>query len=168
MKKEQTYTHVSHDFEPVFDENSKVLILGTFPSVKSRENQFYYGHPQNRFWKVIAGLTESEVPQTIEEKKKLLLEHGIAIWDVIESCDIIGSSDSSIKNVVPADIERVVANSKIQNIYANGGTAKKLYEKYSQKKTGREIIGLPSTSPANAAYSLKRLLECWQEVKKGL
>jgi len=168
MKKEQTYTHVSHDFEPVFDENSKVLILGTFPSVKSRENQFYYGHPQNRFWKVIAGLTESEVPQTIEEKKKLLLEHGIAIWDVIESCDIIGSSDSSIKNVVPADIESVVANSKIQNIYANGGTAKKLYEKYSQKKTGREIIGLPSTSPANAAYSLERLLECWQEVKKGL
>lgn len=168
MKKEQTYTHVSHDFEPVFDENSKILILGTFPSVKSRENQFYYGHPQNRFWKVIAGLTESEVPQTIEEKKKLLLEHGIAIWDVIESCDIIGSSDSSIKNVVPADIERVVANSKIQNIYANGGTAKKLYEKYSQKKTGREIIGLPSTSPANAAYSLERLLECWQEVKKVL
>lgn len=168
MKKEQTYTHVSHDFEPVFDENSKVLILGTFPSVKSRKNQFYYGHPQNRFWKVIAGLTESEVPQTIEEKKKLLLEHGIAIWDVIESCDIIGSSDSSIKNVVPADIERVVVNSKIQNIYANGGTAKKLYEKYSQKKTGREIIGLPSTSPANAAYSLERLLECWQEVKKGL
>ena len=168
MKKEQTYTHVSHDFEPVFDENSKVLILGTFPSVKSRENQFYYGHPQNRFWKVIAGLTESKVPQTIEEKKKLLLEHGIAIWDVIESCDIIGSSDSSIKNVVPADIEIVVANSKIQNIYANGGTAKKLYEKYSQKKTGREIIGLPSTSPANAAYSLERLLECWQEVKKGL
>lgn len=168
MKKEQTYTHVSHDFEPVFDENSKVLILGTFPSVKSRENRFYYGHPQNRFWKVIAGLTESEVPQTIEEKKKLLLEHGIAIWDVIESCDIIGSSDSSIKKVVPADIERVVANSKIQNIYANGGTAKKLYEKYSQKKTGREIIGLPSTSPANAAYSLERLLECWQEVKKGL
>lgn len=168
MKKEQTYTHVSHDFEPVFDENSKVLILGTFPSIKSRENQFYYGHPQNRFWKVIAGLTESEVPQTIEEKKKLLLEHGIAIWDVIESCDIIGSSDSSIKNVVPADIERVVANSKIQNIYANGGTAKKLYEKYSQKKTGREIIGLPSTSPANAAYSLERLLECWQEVKTVL
>lgn len=168
MKKEQTYTHVSHDFEPVFDENSKVLILGTFPSVKSRENRFYYGHPQNRFWKVIAGLTESEVPRTIEEKKKLLLEHGIAIWDVIESCDIIGSSDSSIKNVVPADIERAVANSKIQNIYANGGTAKKLYEKYSQKKTGREIIGLPSTSPANAAYSLERLLECWQEVKKVL
>lgn len=168
QKKEQTYTHVSHEFEPVFDENSRVLILGTFPSVKSRENQFYYGHPQNRFWKVIAGLTGSEVPQTIEEKKKLLLEHGIAIWDVIESCDIIGSSDSSIKNVVPADIEKVLAHSNIQNIYANGGTAKRLYEKYSQQKTGREIIGLPSTSPANAAYSLERLLECWQDVKKVL
>ena len=162
------YEHIVHSFEPVYDKASEILILGTLPSVKSRENNFYYGHKQNRFWKVIAGLTESEVPQTIEEKKKLLLEHGIAIWDVIESCDIIGSSDSSIKNVVPADIERVVANSKIQNIYANGGTAKKLYEKYSQKKTGREIIGLPSTSPANAAYSLERLLECWQEVKKGL
>ena len=162
------YEHIVHPFPPLYDEASKILILGTFPSVKSRENHFYYGHPQNRFWKVIAGLTESEVPQTIEEKKKILLEHGIAIWDVIESCDIIGSSDSSIKNVVPADIERVVANSKIENIYANGGTAKKLYEKYSQKKTGREIIGLPSTSPANAAYSLERLLECWQEVKKVL
>ena len=166
--KSQEYQKLQHEFAPVYDTNSKILILGSFPSVKSREQQFFYGHPQNRFWKVIAGLTESEVPQTIEEKKKLLLEHGIAIWDVIESCDIIGSSDSSIKNVVPADIERVVANSKIQNIYANGGTAKKLYEKYSQKKTGREIIGLPSTSPANAAYSLERLLECWQEVKKGL
>ena len=164
----QEYQKLQHEFAPVYDTNSKILILGSFPSVKSREQQFFYGHPQNRFWKVIAGLTESKVPQTIEEKKKLLLEHGIAIWDVIESCDIIGSSDSSIKNVVPADIERVVANSKIQNIYANGGTAKKLYEKYSQKKTGREIIGLPSTSPANAAYSLERLLECWQEVKKGL
>lgn len=168
QKKAQTYTHVLHEFEPVFDENSKVLILGSFPSVKSRENQFYYGHPQNRFWKVIAGLTGSEVPQTIEEKKKLLLEHGIAIWDVIESCDIIGSSDSSIKNVVPADIGKVLAQANIQKIYANGGTAKRLYEKYTQKKTGREIIGFPSTSPANAAYSLERLLECWQDVKKVL
>ncbi len=168
QKKAQTYTHVLHEFEPVFDENSKVLILGSFPSVKSRENQFYYGHPQNRFWKVIAGLTGSEVPQTIEEKKKVLLEHRIAIWDVIESCDIIGSSDSSIKNVVPADIGKVLAQANIQKIYANGGTAKRLYEKYTQKKTGREIIGLPSTSPANAAYSLERLLECWQDVKKVL
>ena len=136
--------------------------------MKSREQMFYYGHPQNRFWKVIASLTGQPLPKTIEEKKEFLLGQHIAISDVISECDIIGSSDSSIKNVVPADIERVVANSKIQNIYANGGTAKKLYEKYSQKKTGREIIGLPSTSPANAAYSLERLLECWQEVKKGL
>lgn len=168
MKKQQEYTHVSHEFDPVFDEHSKVLILGSFPSVKSRENQFYYGHPQNRFWKVIAGLTDSDIPQTIEEKKTMLLKHGIAIWDVIESCDIIGSSDSSIKNVVPADIERVLSNSQIKYIYANGGTAKRLYEKYCQKQTGYEIIGLPSTSPANAAYSLDRLLECWQIVRKVL
>ena len=157
-----------HTIDPVWNENSKVLILGSFPSVKSREEGFFYGHKQNRFWRVLASVCDCSVPQNIDEKKAMLLANGIAVWDVIHSCDIVGSSDSSIKNVVPADIERVVANSKIQNIYANGGTAKKLYEKYSQKKTGREIIGLPSTSPANAAYSLERLLECWQEVKKGL
>ena len=162
------YEHIVHSFEPIFDSSSQILILGTLPSVKSRETNFYYGHKQNRFWKVLAALFQEPIPETIDEKKHLLHRHHIAIWDVIQSCDIKGSSDSSIKNVVPADIERVVANSKIQNIYANGGTAKKLYEKYSQKKTGREIIGLPSTSPANAAYSLERLLECWQEVKKGL
>ena len=162
------YEHIVHSFEPIFDSSSQILILGTLPSVKSRETNFYYGHKQNRFWKVLAALFQEPIPETIDEKKHLLHRHHIAIWDVIQSCDIKGSSDSSIKNVVPADIERVVANSKIQNIYANGGTAKKLYEKYSQKKTGREIIGLPSTSPANAAYSQERLLECWQEVKKGL
>ena len=158
--------YIVHPFEPFFRADSKILIVGSLPSVKSRENGFYYGHPQNRFWKVIAGLTESEVPQTIEEKKKLLLEHGIAIWDVIESCDIIGSSDSSIKNVVPADIKRVVANSKIQNIYANGGTAKKLYEKYIYPVNGIKAHKLPSTSPANAGYSLDRLKEAWAEIKE--
>lgn len=168
QQKISEYQKVAHEFEPVFDENSKVLILGTFPSVKSRENHFYYGHPQNRFWKIIACLTDSEVPQTIEEKKKVLLEHGIAIWDVISSCEIIGSSDSSIRNVVPADLERVLSQCGIRNIYANGGTAKKLYEKYSQKKTGREIIGLPSTSPANAAYSVDRLMEYWKVVREDL
>lgn len=165
MKKEQTYIHVSHDFEPVFDENSKVLILGTFPSVKSRENQFYYGHPQNRFWKVIAGLTESEVPQTIEEKKKLLLEHGIAIWDVIESCDIIGSSDSSIKNVEPTELRKILDASNIKQIYANGSKAGQLYKKYQLPLTGMEAVVLPSTSPANAAWSLERLCEAWRKIK---
>lgn len=162
----ENYEWVSHEFEPVYDENSKVLILGSFPSVKSRECQFYYGHPQNRFWKIIALLTESEVPKTIEEKKKLLLENGIAIWDVIASCEIIGSSDSSIKNVIPADIESVLKKSQITEIYANGNTAKKLYEKYVRKNTGREIVGLPSTSPANAAYSVEKLMEYWGVIKE--
>lgn len=162
------YNHETHEFEPVYDKNSKVLILGTFPSVKSREMQFYYGHPQNRFWKLIAALTDSPVPVTIEEKKRLLLENRIAIWDVIQSCEIVGSSDSSIKNVIPADIERVLNDSNICEIYANGGTAKKLYEKYVLKKTGREIIGLPSTSPANAAYSMEKLLEYWKVIKEKI
>lgn len=150
-----------HEFAPVYDKNSKLLILGTFPSVKSRETNFYYGHPQNRFWKVLAAITENEVPQTIEQKKELLLENHIAIWDVIESCDIEGSSDSSIRNVVPADISKILENSNVERIYANGATAKKLYDRYVLKKTGREIIGLPSTSPANAAYSLEKLVDIW-------
>ena len=117
---------------------------------------------------IVALLTDSEVPQTIEEKKKVLLEHGIAIWDVISSCEIVGSSDSSIKNVVPADLNRVFSQCEIRHIYANGGTAKKLYEKYGRKETGREIIGLPSTSPANAAYSVDRLMEYWKVIKADL
>lgn len=167
MKRQTEHEAVSHEFAPVFDKNSKILILGTFPSVKSREQKFYYGHPQNRFWKVMARLTESEVPQTIEEKKALLLEHGIAIWDVIASCEIVGSSDSSIRNVVPADLNKVLSQCDIRAIYANGGTAKKLYEKYSLKVTGRGIIGLPSTSPANAAYTVDRLMEYWSVVKEN-
>lgn len=156
------YQQVRHEFEPVYDENSRILILGSFPSVKSREQQFYYGHPQNRFWKVIAGLTGTPVPQSIEEKKHMLLSNGIAIWDVIAECEIIGSSDSSIRNVVPTDLQQVLQAAPIQQIYANGNTAKKLYQKFQQKGCGREIIGLPSTSPANAAFSLERLMESWK------
>lgn len=162
----ESLSQVTHEFAPVYNQASKVLILGTFPSVKSRENQFYYGHPQNRFWKVMARLTDSPMPRTIEEKKALLLEHGIAIWDVISSCEIKGSSDSSIRNVIPADLNKVLDHSDIQRIYANGSTAKKLYDKYSKSQTGREIIGLPSTSPANAAFSLERLMESWGEIRK--
>ena len=114
----KTYEKVAHTFEPVYDENSRILILGTFPSVKSREQQFYYGHPQNRFWKLLAALTGYETPQTIPEKKKLLLENGIAIWDVVASCEIIGSSDSSIRNVVPADLNRILQSAPIRKIYA--------------------------------------------------
>ena len=159
-----TYENIRHEFAPVFDGNSRILILGTFPSVKSREQQFYYGHPQNRFWKVLAALTGETQPETIEEKKAFLLRNRIAVWDVIASCDIIGSSDSSIKNVVPADLEQVLAHSSIRQIFANGGTAKKLYEKYQKPLTGREILGLPSTSPANAAFGLERLLGEWKVI----
>ena len=146
------YQKVRHEFPPVYDEHSRILVLGSFPSVKSREQQFYYGHPQNRFWKVIAALTQSEVPVTIEEKKKLLLENRIAVWDVIEQCEIIGSSDSSIKNVTATDLKCIFQKADIEQIFANG---------YQKKKCGREIVGLPSTSPANAAFSLEKLIEEW-------
>ncbi len=151
-----------HTFLPVYDEHSKILILGSFPSVKSREAGFYYSHPQNRFWKVIAELTEECTPATVEEKKKMLLKHKIAIWDVIKNCEITGSSDSSIKKVVPADIGSILKKSNIEKIYANGGKAYELYMKYIYKDTKKDIIKLPSTSPANAAYSLERLLEIWK------
>lgn len=155
------YENVTHNFAPVWDEQSRILILGTFPSVKSRENHFYYGHPQNRFWKVLAALTDWEVPQTIEEKKAMLLANHIAIWDVIASCQIIGSSDSSIRDVVVNDIQGLLQKTNIQKIYANGGKASELYKKYVFPDTSREIIKLPSTSPANAAFRLERLITEW-------
>ncbi|MDO4345248.1 MAG: DNA-deoxyinosine glycosylase [Eubacteriales bacterium] len=160
----QDYQHVMHTFEPVFDENSRILILGTFPSVKSRENNFYYGHPQNRFWQVLAGLTGESVPDTIPEKKIFLLKNHIAIWDVIVECDIAGSSDSSIKNVVPADLSRVLQKAPVKQIFANGNKACELYRKYAMPKVGREIVKLPSTSPANAAFTLDRLMEQWSKI----
>lgn len=157
------YRHVSHTFLPVYDETSEILILGSFPSVKSREQGFYYGHPQNRFWKVLAALCDCEVPESIEEKKKMLLANHIAIWDVIDSCDIIGSSDSSIKNVIPADIPWLLQQTRITRIFANGKTAGSLYQRFAEQSTGRKALVLPSTSPANAAYSLERLTECWKK-----
>lgn len=177
---EQHYEHVTHTFEPVFDEHSRILILGTFPSVKSRENRFYYGHPQNRFWKVLAGVIALQhaqertaaatiaVPQTVEEKKAFLLEHHIAIWDVIAGCDIVGSSDSSIRNVVPNDLSVILDHAPVQQIFANGGKAFELYQKYTYAKTGRDIIKLPSTSPANAAFRLEKLIECWDVIRSWL
>jgi TDG/mug DNA glycosylase family protein len=154
---------ILHEIEPVFDEKSQILILGSFPSVKSREMGFFYGHPQNRFWRVLAAMREAEVPQTIDEKKAFLLAHHIAVWDVIASCDITGSSDSSIRNVVPADIRKILNRADIRQICCNGGTAHRLYMKYIYPKCGREAIKLPSTSPANAAWSLERLVEEWKK-----
>lgn len=162
---EKEYKKIKHTFEPIFNKDSKILILGSLPSVKSREEGFYYGHPQNRFWSVLSSIYNLEIPKTIDEKIKMLINNNIAIWDVIESCDIIGSSDSSIKNVIPADLSKILNNSNIQNIYANGKTASKLYKKYSEKNTGIKIIELPSTSPANATYTLDRLIEVWKVIK---
>ncbi len=161
MEKQGFFTHAVHTFPPVYRKDSRVLVLGSFPSVKSREQNFYYGHPQNRFWKVIAQITGEEVPVTIEEKKALLLRSRIAVWDVIASCDIIGSSDSSIKNVAVNDFSAILAESSIQEIYTNGGKAYELYQKYVLGKVGREAVKLPSTSPANAAWSLGRLCQAW-------
>lgn len=160
------YQHVEHSFQPVFDEHSRILILGTLPSVKSRENNFYYGHPQNRFWKVLASVMEEDVPQSIDEKKAFLLRNHIAIWDVIASCDIIGSSDSSIRNVVPTDLQVILQHAEIKQIYANGQKAQDLYQKYSYPTSGKEIIRLPSTSPANAAFGMDRLLKHWRQIKE--
>ena len=159
---------IEHPIRPVYDKNSKILILGSFPSVKSRENHFYYGHPQNRFWKVLAQIFEVEVPQTIEEKKKFLLEHHIAVWDVIESCTIIGSSDSSIKDVVVNDFSKVLEYSAIEKIYVNGGKAYELYHKYAEKQTGIGAVKLPSTSPANAAWNLEKLCRAWSTIKERM
>lgn len=158
------YIKVEHTFPPVYDKESEVLILGSFPSVKSRESQFYYGHPQNRFWKVMAQITGSSLPVTIEEKKKMLLKHHIAVWDVIRSCSIIGSSDSSIRDVVVNDFSELLEKAKIRKIYANGGKAYELYMKYAYQQTGREIEKLPSTSPANAAYQMERLCMEWRRI----
>lgn len=158
------YIHVTHTFEPVYDGASRVLILGTFPSVKSREQNFYYGHPQNRFWRVIAALCGRPVPATIQEKKEMLLQEHIAVWDVIESCDIAGSSDASIRNAVPNDIGRILKTAPEVRIFANGAKAHELYRKYVQPQLGREAVRLPSTSPANAACSFERLCASWREL----
>ncbi|MCM1180452.1 MAG: DNA-deoxyinosine glycosylase [Clostridium sp.] len=155
------YQRVVQPFEPVYNKNSKVLILGSFPSVKSRELGFYYGHKQNRFWKVLAAILHVAEPVTVGEKKDMLLQHGIAVYDVIESCDIKGSSDSSIKNVVPADIAKIVAESDIRVIVTNGATAGRLFQKYQSHDYQGTVLNMPSTSPANAAFSLEKLIEIW-------
>lgn len=155
---------IEHPIEPIYDANSKVLILGSFPSVKSRESGFFYGHPQNRFWKVLAAVTGEEAPQTIADKKAFLLKNHIAVWDVIQSCTITGSSDSSIKNVVANDLSEILDSAKICQIYVNGRKAEQLYQKYIYPETGIEAVCLPSTSPANAAWNLERLIDVWKEI----
>lgn len=174
---DEGYQHIEHGFEPVFDRRSRVLVLGSFPSVLSRANAFYYGNPQNRFWRVMAACLGAPVPPnegdslasgepatlaaSIAAKRAMLLNGGVALWDVIESCDIKGSSDASIKK--PAHIERIVDATPIEIVVCNGGTAGRLYKRYLQERTGLPAIVLPSTSPANAAWRLERLVERWSE-----
>ncbi|MEE1279300.1 MAG: DNA-deoxyinosine glycosylase [Oscillospiraceae bacterium] len=156
-----------HNIPPLYDKDSEILILGSFPSQKSREAQFFYGHMQNRFWRVLAAVLGCKVPKTIEEKRQMLLCHHIALWDVIASCEIVGSSDSSIKNVVPNDISAILKGSKIKRIFVNGKTAEKYYNKYILPAVGISAVSLPSTSPANAACSLESLIEKWEKILKG-
>lgn len=158
----------THPVAPVYDAQSKILILGTFPSVKSREAQFFYAHPQNRFWKLLAAITNDTVPSTVDEKKAFLLRNNIAVWDVIHSCDIEGSSDSSITNVVPNDLTPIFKAAEIRAVFANGTKSYNLYQKYCFPSTQRGIIKLPSTSPANASYSLDKLFQHWKVIRDFL
>lgn len=158
----------NHTICNLYNENSKILILGSFPSVKSREQGFFYGHPQNRFWKVLSTVLNQPLPTSIDEKKEFILNNKIALWDVIASCEIKGSSDSSIKNVVPNNINEILNNSKVKTIFTNGKLAFNLYNKYIFEKTNIAAISLPSTSPANAAFSLDRLCDEWKIISKHL
>ena len=155
-------THENHPFPPVWNERSRILILGSFPSVRSREIGFYYGHPQNRFWPLLAQLFHENTPVTIEDRRSFVLRHGIALWDVIESCQITGSSDSSIRNTKPNDIAGLISQTSIDHVYCNGQQAWRLYQKYCANGCGIQAISLPSTSPANAAWNLDRLADAWQ------
>lgn len=155
-----------HSIPPLYAKESEILILGSFPSVKSRESEFFYAHPQNRFWKVLSGVFNSPLPQNTDEKKELVLKNKLALFDVIKQCDIKGSGDSTIKNVIPNDLSPILNNSDIKRIILNGKTAEKYYKKYISSDIGLEFFTLPSTSPANASYSLEQLIEKWKIISE--
>ena len=157
---------IIHPIEPVFNAASRILILGSFPSVKSRETAFFYGHPQNRFWKVVSAVFGEDEPKGIPEKRAFLLQNGIALWDVIASCEIEGSADSTIKDAKANDLSRILNHADINAIFVNGKTAKKYYDRYILPTIGREAICLPSTSPANATFSLTRLIAAWKIIQE--
>lgn len=158
---------IEHPIPPLYDARSRVLILGSFPSVKSRESGFYYGHAQNRFWRVLAEVLGESTPSTVDEKKHLLLANNIALWDVIASCEITGSADSSIKNAVANDIGAILEQSEVSRIFVNGRAAKRLYDEFILPSTGRQAQYLPSTSPANATWSVQRLVGEWSIIKQS-
>ena len=160
------YEHIVHPIPPYFDADSEILILGSFPSIKTRESGFFYGHPQNRFWKLMTLIFEEEkIPASVDEKKAFLQRNHIALWDSIHSCDIIGSSDSSIRNVIPNDISVILEQADIRQIFTNGKKSHEIYRKYCFPMTGREDVCLPSTSPANAAWTMERLSEAWSVIE---
>ena len=156
---------VRHPFPPVCDEHARILILGSFPSVQSRKTGFYYGHPQNRFWPLMARLYQETTPQTIEERRAFALRHGVALWDAIESCEITGSSDASIRKAKPNDIAGLIRQSSITRIFCNGKQSYRMFEMYCAESCGMPAIPLPSTSPANAAWTMDRLMEAWQVIR---
>ncbi|MCR5816968.1 MAG: DNA-deoxyinosine glycosylase [Ruminococcus sp.] len=161
-----TRTQQTHSIEPVYAKNSRVLILGSFPSVKSREAKFFYSHPQNRFWRVLARLFDEPIPESVADKKKLLITHHIALWDVIKSCEIEGSSDTSISDVTPNDISVILGTADIAAIFCNGTKAYELYNRHIKPIVKTSALKLPSTSPANAACTLDKLCESWQIIKE--
>lgn len=162
------YEHIEHGIPPVFNAESKVLILGTMPSPKSRENGFYYMHPQNRFWRVISTVLGEPLPTTNGERASLLLKNGIALWDTLAQCDIIGASDSSVKNETPNDLSVITDTADIKAIFTTGKAAYKYYCRFQQEKTGIEAICLPSTSPANARFGLDALIDEYKIIKSCL
>ena len=161
-----------HPFKPIFDKNSKILILGSFPSVISRKFGFYYTNPQNRFWRVLAGILNANVPESTDEKIKFLLSHHIAIYDAAISCEIEGSSDAKMSKIVPVNLNPIFKEANITQVYANGGKAYEICKKYLKNEilnaTGKEPVKLPSTSPANAKFSLEKLTCEWKVVAKTL
>ena len=159
-----TRTRVTHEFPALYDRESQVLMLGSIPSPKSREMAFYYGHPQNRFWKVMAAVLGEDIPETIPQKKAMLKKHHIALWDVLDSCTIVGASDTSIEDPVVNNIGELVKKSKVSRIFCTGATAYNLYKKFCANDVGIEAIKLPSTSPANCAVSLEKLVEAYKEI----
>lgn len=156
---------VIHNFDAIYDKNSKILILGTMPSVKSRAANFFYMNPQNLFWRIITEVLGAEYPETIGDKTQLLLSNGIAVWDVLKSCEIEGSLDSTIKNPVPNDFSHIFETARIKAVFTNGTKATGLYKRFCSKTIGLESIYLPSTSPANRkSYTYATILDEWRKI----